>query len=342
MRIVGLDILRSIAILLVLLRHSELENSYAQKFGWLGVDLFFVISGFLVSGLLFSEFKKTKHFNIRRFLIRRGFKIYPSFYFFLLLNILINYYFQDLVPSIGSLLSEIFYVQNYFPNIFTHTWSLAVEEHFYIVLAFTLFILSKYSLFTPKPRYIIYLGLLFLTVFGLRMLLYVSHAPHFALQQTHLRADGIIIGVLIAYLFHFTAYCSKLFKYKWILLPTALLLLMPGFIWYGGDALMITLGLGMVNIGFGLLVLLIAGSHQLGEWKQGWLKWLGFIGVHSYSIYLWHMTSNYFLLKVFHYNIYIMTGLYIITSLLVGIFFSISVEKTFLKMREYPWVKKWY
>ena len=55
MRIVGLDILRSIAILLVLIRHSELENTYIQKFGWLGVDLFFVISGFLVSGKVVKE-----------------------------------------------------------------------------------------------------------------------------------------------------------------------------------------------------------------------------------------------------------------------------------------------
>lgn len=342
MRIVGLDILRSIAILLVLIRHSELENTYAQKFGWLGVDLFFVISGFLVSGLLFAEFKKTKQVNIRRFLIRRGFKIYPSFYFFLITNILINYYFQDIVPTTPRLLSEIFYLQNYLPNIFTHTWSLAVEEHFYIVLAFTLFILSKYSLFTPKSRYIWHLALLLFAVVGLRLTVYVMQGGHVNMQQTHLRADGIIIGVLLAYLYHFTNFCTNALKYQSILLPLALLLLLPGFIWHGGDALMITVGLGMVNIGFGILVLLIIGSHQVGEWKQSWLKVLGFIGVHSYSIYLWHMTSNYFLLKVFHYNIYIMTGLYILTSLLVGIFFSMIVEKTFLKMREYPWVKKWY
>nr|MBP6315968.1 acyltransferase [Chitinophagaceae bacterium] len=342
MRIVGLDILRSIAILLVLIRHSELENTYVHKFGWLGVDLFFVISGFLVSGLLFSEYKKTQQVNIRRFLIRRGLKIYPSFYFFLIVNILINYFFQDIIPTIPRLLSELFYVQNYLPYIFTHTWSLAVEEHFYIILAITLFILWKYSLFSPKPRYIIYLGILLLTVYVLRMVLYTAHAPNFSLQHTHLRADGIIIGVLLAYLFYFTDYCIQLLKYKWILLPIALVLLIPGFIWHGGDALMITVGLALVNIGFGILVLLIIGSHQIRERKPSWRKALGFIGVHSYSIYLWHLTGYYFLLKVFHYNTYIMTGLYIISSLLVGIFFSLTIEKTFLKMREYSWVKKWY
>jgi len=78
MRIKGLDFLRGIAILLVLFRHNPLGNNIFYHFGWLGVDLFFVLSGFLVSGLLFTEYKKRGEVRIKRFLIRRGFKIYPN------------------------------------------------------------------------------------------------------------------------------------------------------------------------------------------------------------------------------------------------------------------------
>jgi len=78
-----LDILRCIAVLLVLLDHSGIHPFLTQT-GWTGVDLFFVLSGFLISGLLFAEYKKRGAIDFKRFLIRRGLKIYPAFYTFLL------------------------------------------------------------------------------------------------------------------------------------------------------------------------------------------------------------------------------------------------------------------
>ena len=87
-----IDFLRGIAILSVLVHHIFLirtlsnQNFFLQKIllfskgGWIGVDLFFVISGFLISGLIFKEYKEHKTFSAGRFLIRRGFKIYPLYY----------------------------------------------------------------------------------------------------------------------------------------------------------------------------------------------------------------------------------------------------------------------
>src|SRR5213594_2434573 len=88
MRIVQLDLIRCLAVLLVLGRHMTpcpRETSYLMwaltsvwgRGGWIGVDLFFVLSGFLVSGLLFREYKSREAVNATHFLIRRGFKIYP-------------------------------------------------------------------------------------------------------------------------------------------------------------------------------------------------------------------------------------------------------------------------
>src|SRR5215211_479046 len=94
MRLKNLDVLRAVAVLLVLGRHvnvvapmpADVPGPVALairawvKVGWTGVDLFFVLSGFLVSGLLFAEYRKNGELRIGRFLIRRGFKIYPPFW----------------------------------------------------------------------------------------------------------------------------------------------------------------------------------------------------------------------------------------------------------------------
>ncbi len=121
-RNIGLDFLRGIAIILVLFRHLEINKMMART-GWIGVDLFFVLSGFLVSGLLFKEYQKFSTVNLKRFFIRRGFKIYPSFYFFIISSFGLNYCLNHQLGDFdsGKLLSEVLFVQNYFPRLWDHT-----------------------------------------------------------------------------------------------------------------------------------------------------------------------------------------------------------------------------
>jgi peptidoglycan/LPS O-acetylase OafA/YrhL len=88
MRQKSLDFLRGIVIL-VLFRHSNVVEILTQ-IGWIGVDLFFVLSGFLVSGLLFKEYITYGSINAKLFFIRRGLKIYPLFYFAILLTVAFN------------------------------------------------------------------------------------------------------------------------------------------------------------------------------------------------------------------------------------------------------------
>ncbi|MGH9560345.1 MAG: acyltransferase family protein, partial [Terracidiphilus sp.] len=127
-----LDILRGIAVLLVVFYHGRVQDRLIGA-GWAGVDLFFVLSGFLISGLLFAEYKRTGSINLKRFFIRRGLKLYPAFYFLLFVTFVLEHATQHVRP-LGAYLSEMFYVQNYGPSVWTHTWSLAVEEQFYILL----------------------------------------------------------------------------------------------------------------------------------------------------------------------------------------------------------------
>jgi len=151
-RLRELDFLRGIAIILVLIRHSSITQ-FLVNIGWIGVDLFFVLSGFLVSGLLFKEYKVYGELNIKRFLIRRGFKIYPLFYVAAIPYILIK--ISESTFSLPLLLGDLFFLQNYVSNwgyLYAAGWSLAVEEHFYLGIAGILFFGYKTSLFKAATQ----------------------------------------------------------------------------------------------------------------------------------------------------------------------------------------------
>src|SRR5215471_16328047 len=98
----SLDALRGIAVILVILCHYSQAlglGSAILEVGGCGVDLFFVLSGFLISGLLFAEFEKTRDINVKRFLIRRAFKIYPPFYSLLAVTALFFLIFVKSIPK---------------------------------------------------------------------------------------------------------------------------------------------------------------------------------------------------------------------------------------------------
>src|ERR1700730_6928049 len=116
MRNKRLDVLRCIAVLLVMFNHGGIWPAAAQH-GWIGVDLFFVLSGFLISGLLFSEYKARSSISFKRFFIRRGLKIYPAFYLFLFLTVMFSRIVFHTLPPATHCLHEVFFVQNYWRGV---------------------------------------------------------------------------------------------------------------------------------------------------------------------------------------------------------------------------------
>ena len=150
-RLVGLDILRFAAISVVLCDHSNnfgpagdlfsktpgflgVVLSTVASMGWVAVDVFFVLSGFLVSNLFFQEAARTGSVSPGRFLVRRGFKIYPAFWIMIAATIGYTWCRGGKLAWM-QVFGELFFFQNYGHAVTWHTWSLAVEEHFYFVLA---------------------------------------------------------------------------------------------------------------------------------------------------------------------------------------------------------------
>ena len=176
--------------------------------GWIGVDLFFVLSGFLVSGLLFREYGRFGRVRAGRFLARRGLRIYPAFYVFLLSTLLVTHTVRT-----RQFFEEAVFVQNYFPAIWHQTWSLAVEEHFYFLLALLAAILVRWDLATrrdgptgqsrapdPFAALIPIFGVVAVVALILRIVTATHGTPSYYrnLFPTHLRLDSLLFGVLLS------------------------------------------------------------------------------------------------------------------------------------------------
>jgi peptidoglycan/LPS O-acetylase OafA/YrhL len=318
MRLMQLDVLRALAVLLVIFRHygphpraGEGTWGYIldtpHRCGWMGVDLFFVLSGFLVSGLLFREYKRDQGIRAGRFLIRRGLKIYPAFYVFLFVTVAVVLCGIGGATALGegrlsirSTLAEALFIQNYGFGIWEHTWSLAIEEHFYIGLAllFLLLIgLRKPDPFGRLPWYFVAIAgfcLLFRIVTNLACPYDPSDrrtSLHVLMYPTHLRVDALFFGVLLAYYYHFQPERLAFSRRgKLLILVGSLLLIAPGVVLEQGHFFILTVGLTGLYLGFGG-ILLLALTCKVPSHK--YLNWLllatAYIGLHSYSIYLWHV-----------------------------------------------------
>ena len=352
-RLLSLDILRALAILAVLGRHMDSYpgNNPVLKVmcstwirgGWVGVDLFFVLSGFLIAGLLFKEHQQYHQISFKNFFIRRGFKIYPAFYFLLFVSLFEDFTTFAITPL--TVASESLFLQDYLSGIWDHTWSLAVEEKFYILLPLLLIYLNRQHRAPAQPPFYqlpaLFLGLaiscLVLRIWTSVTLPY-SHLTH--LFPFHLRMDSLFFGVLLSwfsfYQPHDFSTTARQHVRLFLFLGTALLI--PPFIFpVQNSPLIYTVGPTIFYLGSGLI--LMALVHH--DFKPAFLvNSLALIGAHSYSIYLWHIPIarwSPFLLKPLmghYFNWLSYTLFYITISITVGIVMAKIVEFPMLRLRE--------
>jgi peptidoglycan/LPS O-acetylase OafA/YrhL len=299
-----------------------------------------VLSGFLVSGLLFEERFRDGRVRLGRFLIRRAFKIYPPFWLLLGYGLGLSL-LRGKAIAWKELGIELAFLQNYFPGLWQHTWSLAVEEHFYLLLAGAFLIAAPIggtAFRRAVPWSVLCLGIVCL---GFRFLeadrtfdVYEHHFP------THMRIDSLGFGVLAAWLFHChrESVLSFANRYRPALLVFGLLGFLPAFFSeIGQTAYLQTVGFTCHSLSAGFLLVGALATHQpLGRLGQ----LLSSLGRRSYSIYIWHIpverASNALALKIHDPNL--AWSAYAIVYLLgtfgVGLVMAKAVEFPALRLRD--------
>lgn len=339
----AIDILRAVAVLMVIGRHMDRcpertsvvlhwITDRLELGGWVGVDLFFVLSGFLVSGLLFREYQENGVVSVKRFLIRRGFKIYPAFWVFFLISVSVLCIRQEHINWL-AIPSELLFVQNYGPAVMPHTWSLAVEEHFYFFLAILFWVLQQ-TRNEKNPFRLVPIIFVVLAVECLVLRLWTAHLAVVYIGKiqncsTHLRMDSLFCGVLVSYYYHFHArrFVAWSSRWRWWLVSAGLLLVSPVFCFvFKTTPFLYTFGFALVYVGSACLMVAMLAIRIP---NSGLVRAAAYVGSHSYSIYLWHMPVLMWLVPW-------VTGdfkeqrnwfLYFITYVLGSIFFGIIMAK---------------
>lgn len=350
-----LDMLRAVAVVLVMGRHMKpcpdqvsaplhwLTQAWHNG-GWCGVDLFFVLSGFLISGLLFKEHLKSGAISFKRFFIRRGFKIYPSFWVLIAASVAVTFMSGRHLNS-KNLIGELLFIQNYNGHMWDHTWSLAVEEHFYLMLPLILIALAAVcarsknreanTAFSSIP---LIFAVVAVTCLGLRiatsaLVAYKLETHHF---PTHLRIDSLFFGVLISYYYHYRhqGFVYWQTKYRLPLLLSGLAIFATPF-FCESPQLFHTFGLTALYAAAGMI---LVGILAFPIKTNPVSNTLSYLGARSYSIYLWHMPIAVWgvaigtaLFGATHWGVYAVS--YILTCMLVGTFFANVVELPFIRLR---------
>ncbi len=311
-RLRSLDILRGVAILMVFAAHVDPRTSavigtlsgagafafwFVHRIGRTGVELFFVLSGFLIGGLLFDELKRTGRVDCWRFWMRRGFKIWPSYYLLLLVLAVAgttSYVdWSSAGSALRSLAMHVFFLQNYLPdNLNGPTWSLAVEEHFYVflplvlvgVLALARRLGGDWRRYVPAATLAVVIACLLLRVVALR-----AGLGPWDFARSHLRMDALMIGVYCRFLDATgSGIVARLARHRSLWLVVGLALVLPAGLVEREHPLMFTVGFLLMSIGDAILLLLVYGG-LLGRAEKGpVMAAVAKVGTWSYNIYLWH------------------------------------------------------
>lgn len=365
-RMWGLDLIRGLAIGLVLLGHagpcaaedSKILHAISTTLGrggWIGVDLFFVLSGYLVSGLLWSGWRRDGRVNVGRFLLRRGFKIYPA-YWVMTAGTLLAIAGLDLklpAVTIDGIIGEFLFLQYYVRGIWGPTWTLAVEEHFYFLLALLFVILAGNGTRSPGeirtrtrffPVVFASVALVCVVTRCVRMLFLGDAALLGNYAATHTRLDSLMFGVLLQY---FRGRWPEQFavlgrKGAWWWTFAGFALFAPAFIWPISAPWMYSVGFSVNYLAGGCFIMATATWEQSSRMKKACAP-LCALGRDSYCIYLWNMpaitwlaTPVWLWLTPHHrFAGWLVSSLLgILGSVLVGILMGVVIERPFLRLRD--------
>jgi peptidoglycan/LPS O-acetylase OafA/YrhL len=295
----GLDLLRALAILVVVIYHAGIMGfpmpGRVHRWGWIGVDLFFVLSGYLIGGQLLAPLARGQRIHLRRFFARRTLRIMPAYFVVLAIYIFLPSWreYPDMYPR-WKFVASVQNIALHGGTAFSHAWSLAVEDQFYLALPFLLLFVNG------RPRAAVILPcLIFLGGILLRTFLALQHPAEiegvsfrdyqaWIYYPTWTRLDPLVCGVVLA--------AVEKFRPQWWtrLTNSAIWLWLPGLglivyaLWLGeGDYLEVVSVIWqfpLLALGFStLLVCAVSPRSFLSRIR---IPGAGFIASISYSAYL--------------------------------------------------------
>lgn len=353
----GLDHLRAVAITYVFLFHyfilSKGEPGWLPGFagfGWTGVDLFFVLSGFLISSQLFAQMKRGETISFRQFFLKRFFRIIPAFWVTVALYFCFPLFREkEALPPLWKFLT---FTQNLGLDLqhygtFSHAWSLCVEEHFYLFLPIILIILQAFKL--NSKGYLILITL-FLIGFAIRIYsfdyLYLPQIKSennwmywykYIYYPTYNRLDGLLGGVAIAGIYQFmpgiwkniSKYGNLFFIFGLVVLGGAYSLCEDQQSFNAS-----VFGYPLIAFGYGLMVIgALSPTSFLYKWNS---KITSFIAMLSYGIYLTHKGIIHVIHSLFSDSDIESNTLLIICivgCVLAAYLLHLAIEKPFMRLR---------
>ncbi|MBL7900755.1 MAG: acyltransferase [Bacteroidia bacterium] len=351
-RIFGLDLLRTIAILIVVLEHSlPVLSDHFKVLKHLalpdGVDLFFVLSGFLIGGQIISGIEHKKHFRFQQlstFLQRRWRRTLPNYFLFLGIN-LVLIHFALVKGEINTYLLTYFcFLQNIFTPVdflFWESWSLAVEEWFYVLFPLLLFLVFRFRSSRVSIKRNLLVGIL---LFLLLPLLYRFYSLYFLPSHqdwdlyyrklVSTRLDAMGFGLLAAYLKY---YVPRLWNYRsglFFLTGVSGLFLLT----YFSDAIHEHYAFSRTlyfSLSAFLVLLLIPQLDQLNH-EPFAFKPFAFISRISYSMYLLHLPLYQILFN--HFD----TSNPVLSMFMYGFYWVLTIGLSYIVYRYYekPFMSK--
>ena len=306
----SIDSLRALAVLAVIIYHVDVN--YLPG-GFLGVDLFFVLSGYLISSLIIKEFRKTGTVNLYNFYIRRARRLLPAVYFMITVGLVVMVLFNEVLlrkshldAIFGYIYSSnwwyIFHKLDYFDSFgaqspFKHLWSLAIEEQFYMIFPL-LFLLVNRKKKSKDGTYKLNKNFLYV-VLGLILVSLIAHILLFDINNisriyfgTDTRAFSLLVGVVGAILYPMERLHAKItpqqnMLYSVVSLVSIATLITVMIYTSEYNTLLYRGGFLLVAI-LGLIVIISSGKQHTLMSRLLSFKPVVFIGKISYSLYLWH------------------------------------------------------
>ena len=361
-RIFGLDVMRATAILMVLSSHilwiypprQNLISQLFQLFGFLGVEVFFVLSGFLI-GTIFYKLYLNDNFSIKTvfyFLKRRWYRTLPNYYLFLIINLIVGLLIGY---QITDLWKYLFFFQNLYTTMlpfYPDSWSLSIEEYTYVVFPFSIFIITYLVKPKNKKRTFIVVVFSLILLFIINRLYYNSTTSNTTLIQWNVSLKDIVMyridAILYGIVFSWIAYNYNHFwiKNKETFAFVGMVLLF--FMSFGIGFLQITIERFPMfwNVFYLTIISLTMACFLpiLSEWKTTKLPFkntITWISIISYSYYLLHYSIVMYLMKYFIdttklelYELHIFTLIFLIISFGLSYIIYKYYEKPMTNLRD--------